>query len=252
MRKHELEELTNKHEELEKKYENLVEEKNFTNNKIKSEIKSLVDKLIKKINTESNLKTSIIIRDVSFIYKSVLNLIDDTDEQSPDNLLNLNKNNTRNIIKPTDEINVQINNNNININNFSKLEQQVRSKSPPRSPGRGEFRSDSKLVIPPGSPSRNLNKSPTKESLLNSTIEKKNSSTSNIAYTPFSPNKNDLNTPNKKMKPFNYNYGSKVGQTNTTSNNTLKSNEKTTIIKNTKADPQKIIKSIIKTNFKLN
>ena len=90
---------------------------------------------------------------------------------------------------------------------------------------------------------------------MNSTLEKKNltvnsnvinsnttnsNSSANNNFNDNTPNKNELNTPNKKMKPFNYNYGAKGNQA------TQKTNEKTTTtttIKNTKADPQKIIKS---------
>src|SRR5690348_15527330 len=110
-RKKEYDDLNDKYLNLAKRYENLIEEKDFMGNKIKTEIKALVDKLLQQLNSENaKISNSLVSRDISFIYKSILNLIDLDDQP----ILAPSGGSSRNILKTSEnEYSVQINNNNI-------------------------------------------------------------------------------------------------------------------------------------------
>ena len=61
---------------IEKKCVTLINERNNISNKIKTEIKKILDNLITHLNSNSTQKNILISQDVSLIYKSLLSIID--------------------------------------------------------------------------------------------------------------------------------------------------------------------------------
>lgn len=61
---------------VEKKCSNLINERNNISNKIKTDIKKILDNLISHLNSNNSQKNILISQDVSLIYKSLLSIID--------------------------------------------------------------------------------------------------------------------------------------------------------------------------------
>jgi hypothetical protein len=155
----------------------------------------------------------------------MLNLVEDNNEyvsSSSSSYINESNNNTRNFKPKEAEISVQINNNNININNYGK--ESLRSPSPRKS----------QVVQAENQSSPELKKSPTKGNIL----EKSDSVTNKKGSVFGTPNRamtiqetTPIKKSTKNVQPVNSNFKSS------------QKIEKPAAIKNSKADPQKIIKS---------
>ncbi len=189
---------------------NVVEDSNFTLNKIKIETKSQVDKLVKKINNDMNLNKSLIARDMSYIYKNIASLTGDEDHSSgtfgsSNNIPNSNNSNIEAVTnlplsnQPANSKLVQSSNSISNSNikeksgsltvNRNPREKIVspRPKSPAKSPERKSISSVSN--IQKTSPPKLKNRSPTKPNNSGSHGKDKN-----ISYTS-----KNIATPNKKI-----------------------------------------------------
>jgi len=75
-RLNEKEEMEKEYFTIEKKCVTLINERNNISNKIKTEIKKILDNLITHLNSNSTQKNILISQDVSLIYKSLLSIID--------------------------------------------------------------------------------------------------------------------------------------------------------------------------------